>query len=179
MATTLATAYGPTVGGWISKTVTAGMGVQTTVSIGGTDGLPNGDVAVAYEFHNTVVFNSGVCAILLQPESIATNMHSVTTTSVNGGAYANGPNADSRIGITTASGFGITIRGEVWAVRGSGARRYTARSSEHTAAATNNLNMFAGVWNEDTTPITKLDFTSSIASGIGVGSVFMVRPLFR
>lgn len=175
--TVLPTAFGPNPNGWLVKTVTGSP--VTTLSFGAVDGLPDGDSAWAYDFRAAIAFNSAGSTIFIRPTATSTNQRGVGVFSVNGGAVGASASTGTPICSTNAAGFVTGSSGSFWSRRGAGGRHGQALASDGVSAAAMNQEILTWTWNEDATLITGIDFTAAVANGIGVGSMFMIRPLVR
>lgn len=171
----LPTAYGPS-SGWIVKTI-AGAAV-TTVTVSASDGLPDGDSAIAYAVFGSIAFNSASNFLMLRPNSSNTNQRTVGIFSVNGGA-ATPTNSSAGIGlcVTRAVGFAVSFSGILASKRGTGTRQYEGSASEANSAGNLTANLYCGQADDDAALWTSLDFTHLTANGIGIGSYIAVRPL--
>lgn len=142
---------------------------STTVTFSGLDGNTDEIYKFIFNFKN----GAGSQAVYqFRPNALATNQSVKQWDDSNGGASA----SDLRFAVAAATSGEVAGDAVFYAKcdpNGQTVRRkYHSRTAESQAGAgTNLLWQFAGTWNETSTNITSIDITSSVASGIGNGSV--------
>lgn len=145
----------------------------TTVSFTGLDG----DKDVAYDILVALKFNSGAASIDVRPNSQTANRRRVAVFA-SASSVAASAATDWAVIDTQGGGTHSFMRATLLARRGAGGRSILASGMEAigVSSAPNFINE-NGIWNDDTINITGIDFVSSLASGIGAGSFFAIKPL--
>lgn len=145
----------------------------TTVSFTGLDG----DKDVSYEIIVAVKFNSASAAIDMRPNSLTTNRRRTSIFSATGVTVGAATGTDWSFIDTQIAGTHSLLRALFFARRGAGGRSVVSQGMEAIGGTTVALTNQSGIWNEDTVNLTGIDFVSSVANGIGTGSMFMLRPM--
>lgn len=145
----------------------------TTVSFSGLDG----DKDVAYDIIGVFPFNSGATDVVLRPNGVSSNQRGVVITSANGGAATPGALNSLFLTSTTTAGQSSFFRATLQARRGAGARLATTQSGFGTGAGAISAQTGTSIWQEDSTNILSLDIVATVASAIGSGGFFAIKPV--
>jgi hypothetical protein len=134
----------------------------------------SGDVDEVYYISANLIGGAGaiVGVLNVRPNAIATNQTASGVGADAGGVPYGDARTEMTIGYSPAAATSSASYGTLWAKTGA-QRLMTSQTVVELAGVARSVS-FGSRWNETTTAITSLLLRSTVATGIGIGSVLML-----